>query len=363
MGAAGDKPIRVLLIAPSMDILGGQAVQAVRLLAGLAKEPSIKMAFQPINPRLPRPLRFLQRIKYVRTAATFVVYNLMLFSRAHRYDLLHVFSAGLWSYTLWTIPALAASKLYGKKMLLHYQDGQCEQHLREFRSAAPTIRKADMLVTPSGFLVDVFARHGFKARYIFNVMDFSRFQFRERRKLRPVFMTNRILEPLYNVECILRAFVIIQERYPDASLTIAHDGPSRPGLEKMAGELKLRNTRFIGRVPHDEVGALYAAADLYLTSPNFDCMPGSILECFVCGVPVVATNAGGIPYIAEDGRTALLVDLNDHEALARSAFRLMEDEELVARLTVNAREEVKKYDWAYIGDKWVAAYRELVGRE
>jgi glycosyltransferase involved in cell wall biosynthesis len=362
MGVSGEKPIRVLLIAPSMHILGGQAVQAARLLAGLAHEPSLQMGFLPLGPQLPRPLRFLQRIPFVRTAASFVLYNLMLFSRAHRYDLIHVFSAGLWSYTLWTIPALAASKLYRKKLLLHYQDGQCEQHLREFRSAEPTIRQAGMLITPSGFLVDVFARHGIRARSIFNVMDFSHFPYRERRKLRPVFMTNRILEPLYNVECILRAFVIIQERYPEASLTIAHDGLSRRGLEKMARELKLRNTRFIGRVPHHQVGALYDAADLYLTSPNFDCMPGSILESFVCGLPVVATNAGGIPYIAENERTALLVDIDDHQALAERAFRLLEDEELVARLTSNAREEVKKYDWSNIGGEWVAAYHELAGR-
>ena len=178
MGATAEKPIRVLLIAPSMDILGGQAVQAVRLLAGLEQEPSLRMAFQPINPRLPGPLRFLQKIKYVRTIATFVLSNLMLFSRAHRYDVLHVFSAGLWSYTLWTIPALFAAKLYGKRAVVNYRDGQCEQHLREFRTAAPTLRMADMLVAPSGCLVDVFARHSLKARSIFNIMDFSRFQFR-----------------------------------------------------------------------------------------------------------------------------------------------------------------------------------------
>ncbi|HWY49405.1 MAG TPA: glycosyltransferase family 4 protein [Bryobacteraceae bacterium] len=359
MGAIAEKPIRVLLIAPSMDILGGQAVQAVRLLAGLKQEPSLEMAFQPINPRLPRPLRFLQKIKYVRTIATFLLYNLMLFSRAPRHDVLHVFSAGLWSYTLWSIPALAATKLYRKKMLLHYQDGQCEQHLREFRSAKPTIRRADLLITPSGFLVDVFARHGLPARYIFNVMDFSHFHYRERRKLRPVLMTNRILEPLYNVECILRAFAIIQERYPEASLTIAHDGPSGPVLEKLASDLKLRNTRFIGRVPHDQVGKLYDSADIYLTTPNVDCMPGSILECFVSGLPVVATEAGGIPYISENERTALLVPINDHQAVADRAFRLLEDEELVSRLTAAAREDVKKYDWSYLRGQWVEAYREL----
>ncbi|HXA65325.1 MAG TPA: glycosyltransferase family 4 protein [Bryobacteraceae bacterium] len=359
MGATAEKPIRVLLIAPSMDILGGQAVQAERLLSRLGQEPSLQMGFLPITPKLPLLLRFLQRIKYVRTAAAFVVYNSKLFWRAPRYDILHIFSAGLWSYTLWTIPALFASKLYSKKALVNYRDGQCEQHLREFRSAAPTLRMADMLVAPSGFLVDVFARHGLQARSIFNIMDFSRFQFRQRGKLRPVLMTNRILEPLYNVECILRAFVIIQERYPEASLTIAHDGPSRPGLEKMAGELKLRNTRFIGRVPHDQVPSLYGSAELYLTTPNIDCMPGSILECFASGVPVVATNTGGIPYIAENERTALLVDINDHEALAERVFRLLNDEKLVVRLTTDAREEVNRYQWSCVRDQWVAAYREL----
>jgi glycosyltransferase involved in cell wall biosynthesis len=359
MGATAGKPIRVLLIAPSMDILGGQAVQAERLLARLGQESSLQMGFLPITPKLPVLLRFLQRIKYVRTAAAFLVYNSKLFWRAPHYDILHVFSAGLWSYTLWTIPALIASKLYGKKALVNYRDGQCEQHLREFRTAAPTLRMADMLVAPSGFLVDVFARHGLKARSIFNIMDFSRFQYRQRGKLRPVLMTNRILEPLYNVECILRSFAMIQECYPEASLTIAHDGPSRPGLEKMAGELKLRNTRFIGRVPHDQVPSLYGSADLYLTTPNIDCMPGSILECFASGVPVVATNAGGIPYIAENERTALLVDINDHQALAECVFRLLDDEKLVVRLTTEAREEVNRYEWSCVRNQWLEAYREL----
>src|SRR5260370_20771032 len=97
------------------------------------------MGLVPITPRLPGPLRLLQKIKFVRTAAAFVVYNSKLFWRARRYDLLHIFSAGLWSYTLWTIPALFAAKLYGKKTLVNYRDWQFEQHLREFRTGVPTL--------------------------------------------------------------------------------------------------------------------------------------------------------------------------------------------------------------------------------
>src|SRR5262249_22252724 len=65
---ANGRRLRVLLIAPSIEILGGQAVQATRLLASLRDEPSVEMEFQPIDPQLAGPFHWLKRIKFVRTA-------------------------------------------------------------------------------------------------------------------------------------------------------------------------------------------------------------------------------------------------------------------------------------------------------
>ena len=354
------EPIRVLLIAPSMDILGGQAVQLTRLMSALSSVPGLRVAFFPINPRPPKPLLWIQRVPYLRSLTTFFLYTTRLLQEARKHEILHIFSAGLSSYTLWTIPALLFGRVYGKKLILNYRDGQAEQHITEWRTAKPTICLADRVVAPSGFLVDVFGKYGIRAHSISNIIDVRRFRYRKRRKLRPLFMTNRILEPLYNVDCILRAFQIIQQRYAEASLIIAHDGFSRPALERLAQDLKLRNTRFIGRVPHDKVPDLYDSADIYLTSPNIDCMPGSLLECFASGLPIVATKVGGIPYIAKDRESALLVEKNDHEALAARAVELLENEELVERLTDCGLEEVQQYHWVPVRDQWVALYRELI---
>jgi glycosyltransferase involved in cell wall biosynthesis len=351
--------IRVLLIAPSLDILGGQAVQAARLLRELQKEESLAIDFLPMNPRLPGPFAALQKLKYVRTASTVFWFLVKLASCLRHYDVLHVFSAAYFSFWWAPMPAILLGKLCGKKVILNYRDGQAEDHLRNWRSAIPVIRRADVTVTPSGFLVDVFARFGLEARSVFNVIDEDRFHYRERRRLQPIFLTNRILEPLYNVACILRAFALIQRHYPDASLTIAHDGVCRPALEQLARELELHNTRFIGAVPHERMPALYDTADLYLTSPDVDCMPGSLLECFASGLPVVATRAGGIPYILTHEETGLLVPCNDHEALAAAALRLLRDPELVARLTRNAFREVARYAWPQVRDRWMNIYREL----
>jgi L-malate glycosyltransferase len=351
-------PIRVLLIAPSLDIVGGQAVQATRLMACLSTEPGLSMAFQPINPRI----GFLRQIKYVRTFATFFLYLTQMAFRAWRYDILHVFTASYYSYSLWTLPALFFAKLYRKKIILNYRDGQAEDHLRNWPSALPTIRMMDRVVSPSAFLVDVFARFHLPVQPIFNIIEMSGFKYRARRRLRPIFLHNRILEPLYNVECTLRAFKLIQARYPEARLTLAHDGPSRPGLEAYAKGLELRNTAFIGRVPHARIADLYDESDIYLTNPNFDCMPGSLLECFASGLPVIATEAGGIPYIAENERTALLIPCDDSEAMAAAAFRLLEDEALVERLTENAFEECKRYGSYAVQKQWAALYREVTNR-
>ena len=316
------------------------------------------MGFLPFNARL----RWLERIPFVRTGARLLLFIPKLLLRVPSFDVLHIFSAGGLSFMLWTMPSVLVGRLYRKKVIINYRDGRAEQHLTRFRSARPVLQLAHAVVTPSNYLVNVFAKYGIRARSIFNVIDLDKFHYRHRGKLKPLFMTNRGLEPLYNVDCILRAFAIVQQRYPEATLTIAHDGVCRPALEQLARELELRNTRFIGSVPPANVPDLYDSADIYITSPNIDNMPGSLLECYASGVPVVATRAGGIPYIAVHEKTALLVELNDHEAIAASCLRLLEDEDLVRRLTEQGRKELAQYIPERCCEQWVALYGELMKR-
>jgi glycosyltransferase involved in cell wall biosynthesis len=352
--------LRVLIVAPSLDILGGQSRQALRLMEGLKGEPDLEVDFLPHNPRLPGILRSLQSIKYVRTVATTLYCVMLMLWRLRKYDIIHVFSASYYSYSLSVIPALFISRLYGKKSILNYRSGEAKDHLENWRTAVPTIRWADETVVPSGYLVDVFARHGLRARAIHNIVELDRFTFRERHPLRPVFLTSRLLEPLYNVPCVLRAFAIIQQQYPDASLTIAADGYLRADLEALAQDLKLRNAEFIGFVPFEKMPGLYDSADIYLSATSIDNMPSSLTESMACGLNVVTTDGGGaIPYIMTNEVTGLIVDRDDHEALAAGAIRLLNDNEFALKLVRNAHESSKKFTWPYIRDEWLNLYHEL----
>src|SRR5215510_3059796 len=110
-----DRPIRLLLVAPALRILGGQAVQANYLLEHLGREPDFEVSFVPHNPRLPGPLRLLQSIKYVRTLVTSFVYCVNLLLKVPRHDIIHTFSASYLSFLIAPAPAILIGRLFGKK--------------------------------------------------------------------------------------------------------------------------------------------------------------------------------------------------------------------------------------------------------
>jgi len=349
-------------VAPSLDILGGQAVQAARLRQGLRRLRGVVVGFVPINPRLPGLLHLLQRVRYLRTVVTSVRYVWMLLTSLAGYDIVHVFAASYFSFLLAPTPAILVGKWRRKKVILNYRSGEAEDHLRRWgRTAIPLIRLADALVVPSGYLVDVFARVGLRAHTVANIVDFDQFRFRARRPLRPVFLSNQNFEAHYNVACVLRAFERIQGSYPDARLMVAGDGPQRAALRRLADELHLRNVEFVGRVPPDRMPSVYDAADVYLNAPDVDNMPGSILEAFASGLPVVTTDAGGIPYIVRHGETGLIVSRGDHEGMAAAATRLLADPALAERLISGALEDSRrKYTPQAVAAEWRRVYEGLV---
>jgi glycosyltransferase involved in cell wall biosynthesis len=352
--------LRVLIVAPTFGILGGQSVQAARLLDHLREEPSLRVGFLPINPRLPGVLGSLQRIKYVRTVVTSIAYGLSLLVQVRRYDVIHVFSASYFSFVLAPTPAILIAKLYRRKVLLNYHSGEAEDHLRRWRrTAIPTIKLADALVVQSEYLVEVFAQFGLKAHAIYNIIDTGKFRFRERVPLRPVFLSNRNLESHYGVDRVLRAFAIIQAKVPEASLKVVGDGSQRPSLEALASDLGLQNIAFTGQVDPNSIADVYDAADIYLNGSEIDNQPLSLLEAFACGLPIVTTDAGGIPFMVSDGKTGMVVPRGDYQQMADRALRLLNDSALTKTIVEQGRQECRKYAWESVRDQWLNTYEKL----
>jgi L-malate glycosyltransferase len=350
--------IRICIVAPSPLLIGGQARQAQRLVTGLADEPSFHVSFIPHNPRLPGVLGWFQQIKYVRTIVTTLVYWSILLARLWCYDVIHIFSASYYSYLLSVVPAILLGKLYGKRVILNYRSGEAEDHLKEWpMTTVPVMKLADAIVVPSGYLVDIFYRFGLRAQAIFNVVELDHFRYRERSLPRPIFLTSRALEPLYNGACVLHAFRQIQNEYPDAKLTVAADGSERSRLIELVHKLRLKHVEFLGNVLPEKMPVLYDEADVYVMAPSLDNMPGTILECYASGLPVVTTQVGGIPYIVTDEQTGLFCRSNDAKGLADQALRLLREPELAARISRQGHELSRQYSWSCVRQQWRNVYQ------
>src|SRR5215471_12419892 len=305
---ADGKRIKICLIVASPEIIGGHSVQASRLSRGLSAEPGIDVESLWINPRLPGILRHLKRIKYVRTVTTLAAYVVVLLIRLRTADLVHVFAASYWSFLLGPAPAVIIARLYRKPVILNYHSGEAGDHLARWRTAIPIMRLADMIVVPSMFLVEVFAGFNLNAVPIANTVAPNGFKFRPRDEIKAIILSNRNLEPNYDVACTLQAFALVEKKVASARLIVAGNGSQADELRKLAVRLELRNIDFIGAVDPERMPEVYHRADIFVNASVVDCMPLSILEAFACGLPVVTTRSGGIPCIVRHNENGLLVE-------------------------------------------------------
>jgi L-malate glycosyltransferase len=251
--AAGEtltRPIRVAIVAPTLAIMGGHSVQAQQMLQGWQDDPEVEAWLVPINPTPPRPLRAGVRLPGVRTAVTQATYWPLLARELRRADVVHVFSASYLSFLLSPLPAVLVARALGKPVVLNYHSGEAPDHLRRSALARRVLSRVDHLAVPSAFLRDVFAGFGLSAQVVPNVIDLARFSFRERPAAgaAPRLLSTRNFEPLYNVSCTLRAFRLVQDRYPRATLTVVGSGSQAAHLRELEAALGLAGVTFTGRV-------------------------------------------------------------------------------------------------------------------
>jgi glycosyltransferase involved in cell wall biosynthesis len=332
-------------------------VQANLLLQYWRDDPDVAMRFVPIDTELPRWLRAIEAIPYVRTVVRFPFYLLSLWRGLSKADVAHIFSASYGSFLVATTPAWLLARARGRKVIINYHDGRARDHLRKSRLARTVLRHTGELITPSGYLVDVFKDFGLRSRVVPNVVDLRQFGYRERPVLRPLLLCTRNFEAHYGVDLVIRAFADVKKKFPDAQLRLVGKGPEGQALRALVGELHLADVEFVGPVPWDEIGRVYAEADIFINASWADNLPGSIIEAFACGTPVVTTAAGGIPYMVTHDQTGLMCEPGDWQSLADNTVRLLRDPGLGLRLAAAGFQQASQYEWRNVRGQWLSAYR------
>lgn len=348
---------RLCLVGPMPPPAGGMANQCEQLLRLLRAEGLTVELVQTNKPYRPA---WAQHLPVVRAAFRLVPYLIEVWQAAGRAQVIHLLANSGMAWHLFAAPVLHVARWRGTPVIVNYRGGLAE----EFLSSAPRwvhrdLARATLRVTPSGFLARVFGRFGLTTVVIPNVIDLSRFQPRPARNFgaAPRLLVARNLEPIYGIDVVIRAFAHIRQSFPNALLTVAGTGPELKRLQLLCQSLGLSQAvSFSGRVDNADMPRLYAASDMALNASSVDNMPNSLLEAFASGVPMVSTNAGGIPDLLEDDVHGVLVPVGDSDALARAVISLLQDPERVNRLTASALTRAQGYTWPAVRRAWLDAY-------
>jgi glycosyltransferase involved in cell wall biosynthesis len=174
----------------------------------------------------------------------------------------------------------------------------------------------------------------------------------------------RQLFPRKGIRFLLEAAAQLKPQFPDLKVVLAGDGFERPELVRLADQLGIAaDVTFLGWVPNSDLPPYYRAAAVSVIPSLEEGFGIPAAEAMGCEVPVVASDAGGLPEVVENGVTGLVVPRGDADALARAIQTLLTDPERRREMGQAGRARaLRLFDWDRSAEQFEQLYREVAAR-
>jgi len=199
-----------------------------------------------------------------------------------------------------------------------------------------------------------------------NFIDFSRFKKTDKDHFKKAIAPNgeKILIHVSNfrkvkrVEDVVMMFELVLKKIP-SKLFLVGDGPERSGIEMLSRKLGIsEQVRFLGK--QDAVEDLLAISDLFILPSETESFGLAALEAMAVEVPVISSNAGGIPEINLQGKTGFMSNVGDYEDMAKNAVYILEDEGRLKQFKQNAYAQARTFDIENILPQYEAYYKKVI---
>lgn len=233
-----------------------------------------------------------------------------------------------------------------------------------------SIKHSDGVTAVSHFLKDATIDHfnvGQDMRVIYNFVDDKRFNRQDKEHFRRMVAQGgeKLLVHASNfrkvkrITDIIKIFGKVREEVKSKLLMVG-DGPERAGAEELCRELGLcDDIIFLGR--QTAVEEIFSIGDLFLIPSENESFGLSALEAMACGMPVIASNAGGLPELVLDGEVGYTSDVGNVEDMAKNAVKLLSNDDLWSQFSSKARERAAGFSPEKIVDQYESYYQEVVG--
>jgi glycosyltransferase involved in cell wall biosynthesis len=218
------------------------------------------------------------------------------------------------------------------------------------------LNSAAFVSTPSRYLLEQMSPYRCDLQLVPNPLNLGFYKFRLRTQPQAKLIWLRAFHEVYNPSQAPKVLASLIADFPEIHLAMIGPDKGDGSLQRTqeeAGRLGVLNQiSFVGSIPKSHVSEWINSGDIFLNTTSVDNTPVTILEAMACGLPVISTNAGGIPYLLENDYNALLVPRDDPDAMAAAVRRVLTEPGLAAYLARNARQKVEHFDWSIILPEW-----------
>lgn len=269
-----------------------------------------------------------------------------------------VFSGLAFKMTEW---GSILAKLRGKKIYYTLHGGALHEFADVHKEKVMKVfNRADYIQTPSLFLKAYFEKLGFKIHYLPNPISLDDFPY-ERKVLNPhSLLWVRAFTSIYNPALAIKSLYEIKKEFPDATLTMV--GPNKGMLAEMKlliKQLNLENSvNIVGPIDNKILYIHYQTHAVYLNTTSYESFGKAIVEAGSCGIPIVSTSVGEIPFIWKNETNILLIEKASEIEMAESIKRIFNNENFANQLSLNARINAEKFDWKNVKPMWMKLFSE-----
>ena len=227
------------------------------------------------------------------------------------------------------------------------------------------LESAAAVTAPSSYLLEEMRPYRHDLQLVPNGLNLQVYPFRRRSPAVPKLIWLRAFHSVYNPELAVHAVARLVQEFPSIELHMI--GPdkgdgSRSRTAEAARQLGVaRHIKIHGAIPKSEIPSRLCQADIFLNTTNVDNTPVTVMEAMACGLCVVTTKVGGIPYLLQHERNGLLVAPCDAEQMASAVRRVLAEPALACRLSSEGRQSVEKFDWSLILPQWEQLFKTLGG--
>ena len=217
------------------------------------------------------------------------------------------------------------------------------------------LQSSSAVTAPSRYLLEQMRQYRQDIVLLPNPLDLAKYSFKHREHPVPNLVWLRAFRDVYNPSLAVRTVALLANNFSTVRLVMigpnSGDG-SRESMLDLAQKIGVQDRVVCPGLPKDEISHWLQQGDIFLNTTGVDNTPVSVLEAMACGLCIVSTNVGGIPYMLENEYDALLVPADDPAAMAKAVQRFLTEDGLAERLSGNARRKAEQFDWSNILPRW-----------